>query len=547
VGHYIAYATEAGTTEPREMLAQVDAMLTVGLWGIPSTALLKAKLLPGDGLIVAVGAPYRRFVGDGVLASRYRLFTEEEAAQLPPGLEFGHGVTLTQVRIWPVRPFIDEVWPRTMAAKRNPAARFFGAISSVRSVDAAVIVAAGAGERQQSGRSDQPDVPVRPLLEQAGTNTGNERPARERDANAYGQRSAQERVADQRAQRTRPVLEPRLAGDFASRALQEAARSRAGLPVSVGHADWGKAAAKCVVSTAELHGGVYRARPPAVVGRTGGLIERMGLRGDRGKGVLLGFDFPIGVPRAYARLAGFDNFADWFRALDLDSEFFEVAAELSQVSRDRPFFPTRISQKTPGVKALFHTALGLSDSEVLRRTDRAHCRRGAASEMFWALGAQAVGNATLAGWKQALCPALAEPGRTYSIWPFDGRLTDLLERSDAVIVETYPREAYGQLGLRIGSPGTAKTRQSDRRADALQILQRCAENAVLPDDELTGQVLDGFGSTAAGEDLFDAVVGLIGMIQTLRRAPEPDLPNALEVRQLEGWMFGQHAECDHRA
>ncbi|MGZ4329138.1 MAG: hypothetical protein ACXVHB_30175 [Solirubrobacteraceae bacterium] len=61
------------------------------------------------------------------------------------------------------------------------------------------------------------------------------------------------------------------------------------------------------------------------------------------------------------------------------------------------------------------------------------------------------------------------------------------------------------------------------------------------------EVLDGFGSTAAGEDLFDAVVGLIGMIQTLHRAPEPDLPNAPEVRQLEGWMFGQHAECDQRA
>jgi hypothetical protein len=35
------------------------------------------------------------------------------------------------------------------------------------------------------------------------------------------------------------------------------------------------------------------------------------------------------------------RFANWFRALDLDSPFFEVAADLAQVSAARPFFPTR--------------------------------------------------------------------------------------------------------------------------------------------------------------------------------------------------------------
>ena len=49
--------------------------------------------MPGDGLIVAVGAPYRRFVGDAVVASRYRRFTDEEVSRLPAGLEFGYGVT----------------------------------------------------------------------------------------------------------------------------------------------------------------------------------------------------------------------------------------------------------------------------------------------------------------------------------------------------------------------------------------------------------------------------------------------------------------------
>ena len=59
MAHYIAYATEAGTTLPHKMKEQVLAMLTAGVWGVPASAQLKAKLLPGDGLIIAVGAPYR--------------------------------------------------------------------------------------------------------------------------------------------------------------------------------------------------------------------------------------------------------------------------------------------------------------------------------------------------------------------------------------------------------------------------------------------------------------------------------------------------------
>ena len=56
-------------------------------------------------------------------------------------------------------------------------------------------------------------------------------------------------------------------------------------------------------------------------------------------------------------------------------------------------------------------------------------------------------------------------------------------------------------------------------------------------------MLDGFGSSRTGDDLFDAVVGLFGMIDAVRRAPEPELPDDPAVRQLEGWMFGQHARC----
>jgi hypothetical protein len=143
MAHYLGYATKARASSPRELLAEVRTMLTIGLWGIPTTAQLRTKVLPGDGLIVAVGAPYRQFVGDAVLVSRYRRFFEEELALLPPGLSFDHGVGLARGRIWQHQNPIAELWPRTTAAKRDPKGTFLGAIRRLQSVDAALLIAIG--------------------------------------------------------------------------------------------------------------------------------------------------------------------------------------------------------------------------------------------------------------------------------------------------------------------------------------------------------------------------------------------------------------------
>jgi hypothetical protein len=92
---------------------------------------------------------------------------------------------------------------------------------------------------------------------------------------------------------------------------------------------------------------------------------------------------------------------------------------------------------------------------VLRRCEHRHCTRNAASETFWCLGASGVGKATLAGWRDTLRPALRDPNHRFSVWPFDGQLEDLLASSDAVLVETYPADAYLQLGLSIGRKGSS--------------------------------------------------------------------------------------------
>jgi hypothetical protein len=56
-----------------------------------------------------------------------------------------------------------------------------------------------------------------------------------------------------------------------------------------------------------------------------------------------------------------------------------------------------------------------------------------------------------------------------------------------------------------------------------------------------GAVQRGSGTGASGEDRFDAVVGLLGMLNVVlgrRPSGEPDDPL---VRRLEGWILGQTA------
>jgi hypothetical protein len=148
MAHYIAYAGKSRAVQPRQMMDEVKQMLALGVWAIPATTQLRNRLLPGDGLIIAVGKPYRRFVADAVVGSRYRAFTSSEVQGLPAGFKLDHGVSLTRVRVWQKRPWIEEVWPRTSASRRNPAAQFRQGITSITSSDVAHIVSAGVGENQ---------------------------------------------------------------------------------------------------------------------------------------------------------------------------------------------------------------------------------------------------------------------------------------------------------------------------------------------------------------------------------------------------------------
>jgi hypothetical protein len=86
-----------------------------GLYGIPSTAMLRDKIRPGDLVIVTVGSRHRVFVADAIVESGYHGFDEDERARRPQWMNLDHGIGLRDVHTWSEPVTIMSVWPRTVA------------------------------------------------------------------------------------------------------------------------------------------------------------------------------------------------------------------------------------------------------------------------------------------------------------------------------------------------------------------------------------------------------------------------------------------------
>ena len=316
-------------------------------------------------------------------------------------------------------------------------------------------------------------------------------------------------------------------------------RSRA-LPAVVAHADWSVDPAKRWVAVAVLaQDGRYRAAAPRPVGPLDAFLDGLGAQGGDGPCILLGVDFPIGLPAAYAARAGLDDFTAVLPRLGRGRwrDFFRVAGRPDEVSLARPFFPARPGRKGEFSRRQLVEGLGLAGyAELLRACDRASPGRPAAAALFWTLGAQQVGKAAIAGWRDLLIPARAA-GRDLAIWPFDGSLPGLFAPGRVVVAETYPGEVYGHLGLAFGAGG--KRAQAGRAANAAALIGRARSLGVALDAPLSAAIEDGFGPAPAGEDPFDATVGLLGMINVLRGNRPPGAPDDPVVLEIEGWILGQ--------
>lgn len=310
-------------------------------------------------------------------------------------------------------------------------------------------------------------------------------------------------------------------------------------PEIVVHADWSIDPAKRWCARAvRLAAGGYAALAPQPVGSLDDFMASMVAAAGPGGTVLAGFDFPLGLPRAYAQAAKIDNFtaalADFGRGRWRD--FYTPAERADEIDLRRPFYPAR-----PGGTRHrdLYQALGFSSINALRRRcDLATATRFAASPLFWTLGGQQVGKAAISGWRDLLAPARRR-GEALSLWPFDGGLADLLDRPGIVVAETYPGEVYSHLRLRVGAANKSKRRQADRRDDGDTLLDWAAAARVQIAAALTADIRDGFGDTTTGEDRFDATVGLFGMLNVALDLRPPGDPTERVLRQVEGWILGQ--------
>ena len=314
-------------------------------------------------------------------------------------------------------------------------------------------------------------------------------------------------------------------------------------PEIVVHADWSVDPAKRWCARAiRLASGAYAALPPEPVGSLDGFLASLEAAAGPGGTVFAGFDFPLGLPRAYAEAAKIDDFAAALPAFGRGRwrDFYTPAERADEISLRRPFYPAR-----PGGTRHrdLYEALGFSSIGALRRRcDRPTATRFAASPLFWTLGGQQVGKAAICGWRDLLVPARRR-GAALSLWPFDGDLGELLDRPGTVVAETYPGEIYGHLQLRIGAANKSKRRQADRRDDAATLLDWAANKGIEPAAALMADIRDGFGGSANGEDRFDTTVGLFGMLNVALGHRPPGDPDEHALRYIEGWILGQTLEA----
>ena len=333
-------------------------------------------------------------------------------------------------------------------------------------------------------------------------------------------------------------------------------------PALIAHADWGTDRRKRQVAVAVLtragssgHGSrgdgsgsyVVESLAPAVDGP--GFFSQLQAAADPGQ-AMAGFDFAIGVPRSYAAAAGITAFPELLEALGTPpwQSFHLVAAQPDEISLHRPFYPMR-----PGAarREHLHLALGLSGSDLRRR-----CEGNDAESLFWTLGSKQVGKGALIGWRLIAAARRVTPG--VRLWPFDGSLSRLLTgqlltrqvlsgqvltaRAATVVAETYPREYYRYLGPSAARGRWSKRRRADRLKQVAGLFAWAESLPVEWDAGIRRRVESGFSDNSNGEDEFDAVVGLLGMIAVVTGAIDAGVPSDdPAVISTEGWILGRAA------
>ncbi|MGE5124191.1 MAG: hypothetical protein ACM3H7_06700 [Acidobacteriaceae bacterium] len=305
------------------------------------------------------------------------------------------------------------------------------------------------------------------------------------------------------------------------------------------HSDWSINPQKRWMASASLQSDHrWHAFPLQQIAEPGTFLDLIKSQSSTSACILAGFDFPIGLPVHYASKAGISNFLAALSLFGREEwdQFFQPAETPVQISLHRPFYPLR-----PGSARRSHLEQGLilGFQQLYRLCELAHKNRPAACPLFWTLGSQQVGKAAIHGWKQLLSTALLHPDLCVKIWPFSGVLADICQPGNLVIVETYPAEFYGQLGILNVKGITSKRSLPARQHYATKLISWAEKLDIDLENSLRESLLAGFGDHPFSEDQFDALIGLYGMINVLGGNQPSGEPFPPQVSNIEGWIFGQ--------
>ncbi len=302
------------------------------------------------------------------------------------------------------------------------------------------------------------------------------------------------------------------------------------------HCDWSlRAAGRWMAEARRGEEGGWLASGPRRVPETAAFVDDLVGRAVGGA-TLAAFDFPIGLPAGFGARSGHPGFLAALDAIGRGAwpEIFDVAADPAEVGPLRPFYPRR-----PGAARLRHLLDGHgvgSVGDLMRVCERAGPDSGSAGCLFWTMGAKQVGKAALSGWRDVIGPSRRRGAR---IWPFDGDLEALAAAGGLVLAESYPGDAYGQLGLSFKRK--SKRRLSDRAgvSDALEAWAAARGIGLAP--ALRDALRAGFPPGAGADDGFDAVVGLLAAVAVAMGERTSGAPDGPAIRRWEGWILGKRS------
>jgi hypothetical protein len=93
------------------------------------------------------------------------------------------------------------------------------------------------------------------------------------------------------------------------------------------------------------------------------------------------------------------------------------------------------------------------------------------------------------------------------------------------------------------TPLKGKGKKENRKAVAGELLSWAEAIGVKLTGELARVIEEGFSD---GDDAFDAVVGLLGIISVLLDKRKSGEPRRKPIRTIEGWILGQNATPSER-